>query len=67
MQVAAPGPRFEEDAEVLKLERRVVERVAALPGVISVGVVSLLPVSFNGNTDWIRFVRPARTTASTTR
>ncbi len=55
VQVAAPGPRFEEDAEVLKLERRVVERVAALPGVTSVGVVSLLPVSFNGNTNWIRF------------
>ena len=28
----------------------------ALPGVESAGIASVLPVSFNGNTDWIRFV-----------
>ena len=28
----------------------------ALPGVESAGMASVLPVSFNGNTDWIRFV-----------
>ena len=28
----------------------------ALPGVESVAVTSLLPVTYNGNTDWIRFV-----------
>jgi macrolide transport system ATP-binding/permease protein len=33
-----------------------IERVRRLPGVESVGLVSVLPVSFNGNTTWIRFV-----------
>ena len=32
------------------------DRIASLPGVESVGLASLIPVSFNGNTDWIRFV-----------
>ena len=38
------------------LGKQIVERIAALPGVESVGLASLIPVSFNGNTDWIRFV-----------
>ena len=39
-----------------RLGREVASRVARLPGVQSVGLVDLLPVSFNGNTNWIRFV-----------
>ena len=31
-------------------------RAATLPGVEAAGIASVLPVSFNGNTDWIRFV-----------
>ena len=31
------------------------EPAETLPGVQSAGVASVLPVSFNGNTDWIRF------------
>ena len=56
MQVAAPGARFESDEQQLRLGREVASRVARLPGVQSVGLVDLLPVSFNGNTNWIRFV-----------
>ena len=56
MQVAAPGARFEGDEQQLRLGREVVSRVARLPGVQSVGLVDLLPVTFNGNTNWIRFV-----------
>ena len=56
MQVAAPGARFEGDEQQLRLGREVASRVARLPGVQSVGLVDLLPVSFNGNTNWIRFV-----------
>ena len=56
MQVAAPGARFEDDEQQLRLGREVVSRVARLPGVESVGLVDLLPVTFNGNTNWIRFV-----------
>lgn len=56
LQVAAPGPRFADDAQAVRLGREVITRVAALPGVQSVGLVDVLPVSFNGNTNWIRFV-----------
>ena len=56
VQVAAPGPRFESDEQAARLGRDVISRVARLPGVLSVGLVDLLPVSFNGNTNWIRFV-----------
>ena len=56
VQVAAPGARFESDEQQLRLGREVASRVARLPGVQSVGLVDLLPVSFNGNTNWIRFV-----------
>ena len=56
MQVAAPGARFEGDEQQLRLGREVASRVARLPGVQSVGLVDLLPVTFNGNTNWIRFV-----------
>jgi predicted permease len=55
VQVAAPGPRFEKDEDAARLGRQVASRVAALPGVESVGLVDLLPVSYNGNTNWIRF------------
>jgi macrolide transport system ATP-binding/permease protein len=55
MQVAAPGARFEGDEQQLRLGREVASRVARLPGVQSVGLVDLLPVTFNGNTNWIRF------------
>ena len=66
MQVAAPGARFEGDEQQLRLGREVASRVARLPGVQSVGLVDLLPVSFNGNTNWIRS-SAAPTTASTTK
>ena len=55
LQVAAPGPRFEDDEQAVRLGRQVIDRVASLPGVQSVGLVDLLPVSYNGNTNWIRF------------
>ena len=56
MQVAAIGPRFEVNEAAVRLGRQVESRVAALPGVQAVGLASVLPVSFNGNTDWIRIV-----------
>jgi predicted permease len=56
IQVAAVGPRFEGEERAIRLGREVEARVAALPGVQAVGIASVLPVSFNGNTDWIRIV-----------
>ena len=56
IEVAAPGSRFSTDEAALRLTHDVAARVAAVPGVRSSALVELLPVSFNGNTDWIRIV-----------
>jgi macrolide transport system ATP-binding/permease protein len=56
LQVAAPVPRLQEKEAAHQLDVQVVERVGQLPGVRSVALVDLLPVTYNGNTDWIRFV-----------
>ncbi len=56
MEVLAPHSGYAKDEQQAALGRRIVERTAKLPGVESVAITSLLPVRFNGNTDWIRFV-----------
>jgi macrolide transport system ATP-binding/permease protein len=56
LQVAALGPRYAKDEQTVALARQIVSRIATLPGVKSVGITSVLPVNYNGNTDWIRFV-----------
>ena len=55
VRVAAPGVRFNQPGAAERLAIDVERRVAALPGVTAVGLTSVLPVSFNGNTTWIRF------------
>ena len=61
LQVAVPGTRYPAHEQIVALGKQITERIAALPGVESVGLASLIPVSFNGNTDWIRFVgRPVQ-------
>ncbi len=54
--VSAPKASYGKDEQAIALERQIVSRVESLPGVKSVGISSRLPVSGNGNTDWIRFV-----------
>jgi predicted permease len=57
LQVAAPPVTYGKDAQEIALGRQIISRLESLPGVRSVAITSrLLPVSFNGNTDWIRFV-----------
>jgi predicted permease len=57
LEVAAPPVRYAKDPQVVELGRRVIGRIASLPGVRSVGIVTQgLPLSGNSNTDWIRFV-----------
>jgi len=56
VQVMAPQALYPKDEQLVRLGREIVSRVSALPGVESVGLTSVLPVSGNGNTDWIRFV-----------
>lgn len=56
VRVVAPALRYKSDAEQIQLQRRIVSAVSTLPGVQSVGLGSTPPLSFNGNTEWIRVV-----------
>jgi macrolide transport system ATP-binding/permease protein len=56
MRVSAPHTVYSKDEEAVGLGRKIVDKVRSLPGVTSVALVDTLPLSFNGNTDWIRFV-----------
>ena len=47
---------YSKDGQIVPVVKRIVERASSLPGVQSVGVTNVLPVSFNGNTTWIRVV-----------
>ena len=47
---------YGKDEQAVALGRKVVDEVKSLPGVTSVALASTLPLTFNGNTDWIRFV-----------
>ena len=54
--VALSDAAFAKDEQVVAVERQIISRVSNLPGVESAGISSVLPVSFNGNTTWIRVV-----------
>jgi macrolide transport system ATP-binding/permease protein len=56
LTVEAPPSLYPKDENLIALQRQIISRISALPGVESVGLTSVAPVSFNGNTDWIRFV-----------
>ena len=56
LQVAAPQAKYATVEQGAALGREVVRGIGQLPGVQSAAITSVLPVSFNGNTDWIRFV-----------
>ena len=56
MRVSAPFSAYQKDEQAVALQRKVVDEVKRLPGVASVALATTLPLSFNGNTDWIRFV-----------
>jgi macrolide transport system ATP-binding/permease protein len=56
VQVVLPETTYAKDPQVVAVSRQILDRVATLPGVKSAGLTSVLPVSGNGNTDWIRIV-----------
>ncbi len=56
LRVAIPKNGNEKMEQRIAIARNIVGEIASLPGVQSVGITDVLPVSFNGNTDWIRFV-----------
>jgi len=54
--IMVPETLYPKPEDSVRLQRQIIARIAVLPGVESVGLTSTPPVSFNGNTDWIRFV-----------
>jgi predicted permease len=54
--VALSDTAFAKDEQQVVMGRRIVDRVSSLPGVQSAALTSVLPISFNGNTTWIRIV-----------
>jgi predicted permease len=56
VQVMATGKSYAKDEQQVALYREIERRLASLPGVVSVGITSFLPVQCNCNTDWIRIV-----------
>jgi len=56
LSVALSKTTYEKDEQQVAVTQQIVSRIASLPGVESVGVTNVLPVSFNGNTTWIRIV-----------
>ena len=56
MEVQLSETSYEKDEQQVAVGRQIISRIASLPGVQSVGISRVLPVSFNGNTTWIRIV-----------
>ena len=56
VQLALSDTAYPKDAQQEGVGRKIVDRVSQLPGVASAGLTNVLPVSFNGNTWWIRVV-----------
>ena len=47
---------YSKDAQQSEAAQKILERLSNLPGVQSVGLTSVLPVSYNGDTTWIRIL-----------
>lgn len=56
LAVAAPDPRYGKNGQNVALAREIVQTIHSIPGIQSAALTTILPVGFNGNTDWIRFV-----------
>ncbi len=56
LDIALPQTEYPTEEQMAAAGRQIVERISSLPGVTSAGIANVLPVSFNGNTDWIRIV-----------
>lgn len=54
LTIAVPKTIYPDNDQAIALNRRIVSRISALPGVKSAALASQTPVSSNGNTTWIR-------------
>src|SRR5437868_1614809 len=48
--------KYSKDEQIVPVVKQILQRIESLPGVQSVGLTTMLPVSYNGNTNWIRVV-----------
>jgi predicted permease len=55
LTVSGSDTVYGKETDQERLARELVERLNTVPGVDSAALTSTLPVSFNGNTDWIRY------------
>ncbi|MBS1798508.1 MAG: ABC transporter permease [Acidobacteria bacterium] len=56
LYISIPGNIYQKNEEIVVVTHKIIDRVSSLPGVTSVAITSVLPVSGNGNTNWIRVV-----------
>ena len=56
VQVVLAETTYAKDPQKVAVSRQILARVSSLPGVKSAALSTMLPVSGNGNTNWIRFV-----------
>lgn len=54
--VELPEQTYNKSDPIKEVTQKITDRVAAMPGVTSVGTTSELPATYNGNTNWIRIV-----------
>jgi macrolide transport system ATP-binding/permease protein len=55
LQVGLPNTVFKTDALLAEFVNKAIDRVRSLPGVQSAAVITILPVTCNCDTDWVRF------------
>lgn len=56
LTVALSETSYPKEPQQVAAARTLMDQIRSLPGVQSVGISNVLPVSFNGNTTWIRMV-----------
>ncbi|WP_260704604.1 ABC transporter permease [Edaphobacter flagellatus] len=54
--VSLPATTYNKDELIVTATHKIIDQVSTFPGVTSVAITSVLPVSGNGNTDWIRVI-----------
>jgi macrolide transport system ATP-binding/permease protein len=54
-EVSGSRAVYGKDDDIRRLDRELVDRLNGVPGVESASLTSVLPVTYNGNTDWLRF------------
>ena len=57
LHMAIPRSKYRDDPAIARFERAILERLQALPGVISAGMVNRLPLSGGAQMAWMEFDR----------